>query len=156
MSEAWLPDRFVHPARAQITEAIHARPIRGDDVAIDMPAVMGNRDMLWRMYGEAWGWPPASMTAEQDREDLERHAREIEAHESFNYAVLTRDEDRLLGCIYLDPLPPDAAGPVAEVSWWLVADADAGLREALDAVVPAWLARDWPFVRVETPFQPGG
>lgn len=154
MTVRWLPSGFVHPLHVDIAPEVHARPIRGEDVEIDMPAVMANRTMLWEMYGEAWGWPPAGMTAEQDREDLERHAQEIEAHESFNYAILTRDEDRLLGCIYLDPLPSDPTGPVAEVSWWVVADA--GLREAVDAFVPEWLARDWPFVRVETPFQRGG
>lgn len=66
---------------------------------IDFPAVMGSRDRLWAKYGEAWGWPPATMSEEQDREDLERHEREILAHESFNYAVLDAGESRLLGCV---------------------------------------------------------
>ena len=37
----------------------HLRPIRADDVDLDMVAVMGSRERLWSIYGEAWGWPPA-------------------------------------------------------------------------------------------------
>ena len=87
-----------------------------------MVAVMGNRDALWTTFGDEWGWPPADMTREQDLADLERHADEMTRQESFNYAVLTDAEDRLLGCVYIDPLPTGPDGrPAAEVSWWMVA-----------------------------------
>jgi len=65
----------------------HFRPIHPDDTELDMIAVMGSQERLWGIYGDAWGWPPATMTAEQDREDLARHAQEMEDHESFNYAL---------------------------------------------------------------------
>ena len=100
---AWLTDGFEHPERVELPTGHHLRPIRADDVAIDYPAVMGSRERLWEKYGEAWGWPPASMTYEQDREDLARHEVEIAAHETFNYAVLDAGETALLGCVYIDP-----------------------------------------------------
>jgi hypothetical protein len=141
---AWLPDDFRHPERADLPTGHHLRPIRGSDTEIDYPAVMGSRERLWSIYGEAWGWPPATMTPEQDREDLERHAREIEAHESFNYALLDAAEERLLGCVYIDPT--DEPGADALVSWWVVDDAaGTGLERALDEFVPRWLAAEWPF-----------
>ncbi|WP_214465247.1 GNAT family N-acetyltransferase [Microbacterium flavescens] len=149
---AWLPADFAHPLRVELTEGVHLRPIRAADVDIDMVAVMSKQPMLWEMYGEAWGWPPATMTREADEEDLARHALEMKQHESFNYAVLTADEDRLLGCVYIDPLDAVDGTPSAEVSWWTVADAPAGVAERLDAFVPAWLASDWPFGRVSYPF----
>ena len=31
--------------------------------ADDVRAAMGSRERLWEKYGEAWGWPPASMTS---------------------------------------------------------------------------------------------
>ena len=140
----WLPADFRHPERAVLPTGHHLRPIRGSDTEIDYPAVMGSRERLWDVYGEAWGWPPATMTVEQDREDLERHAREIEAHESFNYALLDAAEERLLGCVYIDPTDePDAD---ALVSWWVVDDAvGTEVERALDALVPRWLAEEWPF-----------
>jgi hypothetical protein len=144
---AWLPDDFRHPERVDLPTGHHLRPIRADDVDIDYPAVMGSRERLWAKYGEAWGWPPATMTPEQDRDDLAHHEVEIAAHETFNYAVLDAEETELLGCVYLDP--PDERSPAgADVvaSWWVV-DAHAGgtLEAALDELVPRWLADDWGF-----------
>lgn len=143
-AEPWLPATFVHPARVDFVEGFHLRPIQGDDVDLDMVAVMGSRERLWTLYGDAWSWPPATMTHEQDREDLERHFREVEAHESFNYALFDDAETQLLGCVYIDP--PQADGFDAEVSWWVV-DAIVGssLEAALDTFVPQWLAEIWPF-----------
>ena len=141
---AWLPAGFRHPERVDLPTGHHLRPIRGSDTEIDYPAVMGSRERLWDVYGEAWGWPPATMTVEQDRADLERHAREIDAHESFNYALLDAAEERLFGCVYIDPTDePDAD---ALVSWWVVDDAvGTEVERALDALVPRWLAEEWPF-----------
>ena len=109
-----------------------------------MAAVMGSRVRLWSIYGQTWGWPPPTMTAEQDRVDLARHAQEMEDHESFSNALFDRDETALLGCVYIDP--PSKPGPDAEVSWWVI-DSLVGseLAAALDASMPAWIARDWPF-----------
>ncbi|MFI5045294.1 MAG: GNAT family N-acetyltransferase [Acidimicrobiales bacterium] len=141
---AWLPDDFIHPTRVDVGAGHHLRPISGDDVEIDHPAVMGSRERLWSIYGEAWGWPPATMTVEADREDLERHAREIEAHESFNYALLDADESHLLGCVYIDP--PERDGTDAEISWWVVDDVvGTALQAELDDLVPRWIASAWPF-----------
>jgi len=140
----WLPQGFVAPGQVELSTGDHLRPIRASDVDIDYPAVMGSRESLWAKYGEAWGWPPSTMTFEADRDDLDRHAVEMERLESFNYAVLNADETALLGCVYIDP--PDIAGTDAEVSWWVV-DAVAGseLAVALDEFVPRWLAESWRF-----------
>jgi len=121
----------------------HLRPIRADDTELDMVAVMGSRERLWGIYGEAWGWPPATMTAEQDREDLQRHADEMETHESFNYALFDADETALLGCVYIDPT--DKPGADADISWWVVDEyVGTDLEAALDDLVPRWIAEVWP------------
>ena len=139
----WLPEDFTHPERVDLPTGQHLRPIRADDVDLDMPAVMGSRERLWALYGEAWGWPPAGMTRQQDLDDLARHEAEIAAHESFNYALLDEAETELLGCVYVDPTRK--AGYDAEVSWWVV-DRLVGteVERSLDELVPRWLAEDWP------------
>lgn len=143
--EPWLPSGFIHPREVALGGGAHMRPIRASDVAIDYPAVMGSRRRLWARYGSVWGWPPADMTEAQDREDLARHEREIANHESFNYAVLTEDESRLLGCVYIDP-PPPGADHDAVVSWWVIDDCvGTPLAAELDRFVPGWLTTDWPF-----------
>jgi len=110
---SWLPDGFEHPLREDLPTGHHLRPIRGEDVDIDYPAMMGSRERLWAKYGEAWGWPAETITYEADREDLERHAEEIERHETFNYAVLDEAEAALLGCVYIDP-PDERSAPGAD------------------------------------------
>ncbi|MEQ1786611.1 MAG: N-acetyltransferase, partial [Acidimicrobiales bacterium] len=122
MSASWLPGGFVTPTRLDLPTGHHLRPIREDDVAIDYPAVMGSRARLWARYGDAWGWPPETMTYAEDQADLARHEREIAAQETFNYAVLDEAETELLGCVYVDP-PSEAdraGGADAVVSWWVV------------------------------------
>jgi len=158
MRSSWLQDGFEHPLRVSVIPGVHVRPISPDDTAIDMVAVMGNQAALFERYGEAWGWPPADMTAEEDREDLARHAREMVTHESFNYAIMPGDESAVFGCIYIDPPELDAeVNPlVADVSWWVVGDAPAGVADAVAGFVPGWLERDWPFEAVRYPFGEAG
>ena len=152
-ARGWLPLDFVHPVYVEWGEGVHLRPIRASDVDIDMPAVMGNQKMLWEMFGEAWGWPPAAMTAAQDVEDLQRHADEMERHESFNYAILPAEETELYGCIYIDPVHTGDSNRVeAEVSWWVTTGAPSWLAVRLGDLASAWFREVWPFTRVSTPF----
>lgn len=139
----WLPEDWDHPRFVPLSTGHHLRPIRAADTELDMIAVMSSQARLWSIYGHAWGWPPPTMTAEQDREDLQRHADEMETHESFNYALFDADETELLGCVYIDPA--EHAGADADISWW-VRDARVGspVEAALDALVPTWIDRDWP------------
>ena len=142
----WLPADFRHPLRVEVPFGHHLRPISPDDTDLDMVAVMGSRDRLWSIYGEAWGWPPSDMSHEQDRADLARHAAEMETHESFNYALFDDDETALLGCVYIDP--PEKDGADAEISWWVVDECvGTELEAALDDLVPRWIAEVWPLTR---------
>ncbi|WP_448811188.1 hypothetical protein [Agromyces bauzanensis] len=89
------------------------------------------------------------MTYEADRDDLARHEREIADHVTFNYAILDADEQRLVGCVYIDPHDTHDA----ESSWWLVDElAGSALEKELDAFVPHWLRTTWGFGTVHFPF----
>jgi RimJ/RimL family protein N-acetyltransferase len=143
----WLPTDFRHPLRVELRTGHHLRPISPDDTELDLVAVMSSQERLYSVYGRAWGWPPPTMTAEQDREDLQHHADEMEAHQSFNYALFDNDETALLGCVYIDP--PEKVGDAdAEISWWVV-DSCVGtaVEAALDELVPRWVAEEWPLTR---------
>lgn len=140
----WLPGDFEHPVRADVPGGYHLRPITAADTQLDYPAVMGSQRRLWTIFGTAWGWPSATLTYQQDLDDLARHEAEIAAHESFNYALFDDPETALLGCVYIDP--PEKRGADAEISWWTV-DGETGTRllAALDTLVPRWIATSWPF-----------
>jgi Acetyltransferase (GNAT) domain len=141
----WLPDGFQAPESVEIADTgFHLRQIGPADTELDMVAVMGSQERLWSIFGEAWGWPPADMTAEQDRVDLKRHAEEMRRNESFNYALFDSDETMLVGCVYIDP--PERVGADADISWWVTdAFVDTGLDEAVARFVPVWIANSWPF-----------
>lgn len=139
----WLPEDFVHPTRVEVDADHHLRPIRASDVDLDMVAVMGSRERLWSLYGAAWGWPPATMTRQQDHDDLPRHAAEMVTHDSFNYALFNDEEAALLGCVYVDP--PEKVGADAEISWWVVDElVGSPLERALDVFVARWITEEWP------------
>ncbi|MBU7598029.1 GNAT family N-acetyltransferase [Streptomyces sp. P38-E01] len=144
---SWLPADFVHPVRVPVpATGLHLRPIREADTAIDHPAVMNSRERLWEIFGPAWGWPAESLSHEDDRADLLRHEQEIAAHQSFNYALLDARESALYGCVYIDP--PERTGSDAEIAWWVVDELVGSTQErALDALVPRWIAEQWPFAR---------
>lgn len=142
----WLPDNFVHPTRVELSIGHHLRPIRAADIDLDMVAVLGSQPRLFSIFGPAWGWPPADLTREDDLDELVRHQTEIEAHESFNYALFDTDETALLGCVYIDP--PEKAGADAEISWWVIDDLVATpVEQELDRLIPVWISQEWPFIR---------
>ena len=142
--DRWLPVDVDYPAQVDVPTGHHLRPIRPDDVDIDMVAVMGSQPRLFSIFGPAWGWPPPTMTREEDRADLARHAAEMDRRESFNYALLDADETALLGCVYIDP--PERAGADADISWWVVDDlVGTPVEAAVDEHVPRWIRAAWPF-----------
>jgi hypothetical protein len=140
----WLAPTFRPPARLELPSGHHARPIRADDIDLDYEAVMGSQARLFGIFGPAWGWPPADLSRDADLAELDRHAREMETLDSFNYAIFDAEETELLGCIYVDP--PEKAGADAEISWWVV-DREVGspLDRALEPTVRDWIASQWPF-----------
>ena len=85
------------------------------------------------------------MTFDEDRADLARHEREMDALESFNYAILDDAETKLLGCLYIDPPGPGAPpGAEATASWWVVDEAvGTPLELELSEALPRWLADAW-------------
>jgi hypothetical protein len=142
----WLPDGFEHPRRVEVAFGHHLRPIGPDDADLDVVAVTGSRERLWRTYGATSGWPPADLTTGEDRTDLARRAAAAEAGAAYCYALLDTDETALLGHVVIGPA--QTADADAEVSWWVVDEcAGTDLARALDELVPRWIAADWPFAR---------
>lgn len=88
-------------------------------------------------------WPPDAMTLEQNRSDLEKHARDFGERTGFTYTVLAPDRDDVIGCVYIYP-----GRDRTDVRSWVRAS-DAALDGPLHAVVSRWLAERWPFERVD-------
>ena len=104
--------------------------------------------------GSTW---PREMPIEQNLADLEQHARDFAARTGFTYTVLDADEETVIGCVYIYPSSPRSgaseAGFDASVRSWVRAQS-AQLDLPLWRAVTAWLARDWPFTRVDYAARP--
>ena len=146
---AWLPPDWPYPTRVELSTGHHLRPLLSSDVDLHMQAVLGSQERLWSVYGEAWGWPPEGLSAQQDQSDLARREAATRRRQSFSYALFDLGETELLGCVHIDPPQGPDAG--AEISWWVVDWLVGGVIEhALDRFVPAWIATEWPIARPVT------
>jgi hypothetical protein len=92
-------------------------------------------------------WPHA-MPIDANLADLESHARDFEARSGFTYTVLDPADGTVIGCVYI--YPARRADADASVRSWVRAGS-AQLDRPLWQAVAAWLARDWPFTRVDNP-----
>lgn len=139
----FLSKDFVVPA---IVDAgtFRLRPITIHDAFRDYDAVMSSREHLWARFGDAWGWPAADLSLEQNIVDLGWHQKEFQLRSSFDYVVASRDGTRQLGCVYVDP--PDDEGVDAGVWFWARAsELASGLEDRIAAFLPGWLADAWSF-----------
>jgi hypothetical protein len=94
-----------------------------------------------RFKGDGW---PREMTLDENRADLERHARDFAERKGFTYTVLDPGGD-VIGCVYIYPAKNEESD--AKVNSWVResrAELDGPLRER----VTRWLGEDWPFQRV--------
>ena len=98
--QPWLDADFPVPAGIE-TADLKLRMLGMEHNQRDYEAVMETQDRLRR--GSVKGWPRESFTLEENRRDLEHHQREFIACEAFAYTVLSLDESRVLGCVYLNP-----------------------------------------------------
>lgn len=140
---SFLPREFIVPTVVE-TERFRMRSITIHDAFKDYDAVMSSREHLWSRFGLIWGWPSEDMTIEQNIVDLGWHQKEFQLRSSFDYAVMSLDEQRLLGCVYVDP--PHQGGTEADVWYWArKSELASGLEAELEAFLLSWLAQAWPF-----------
>ena len=88
---------------------------------------------------------PRPMTLEENRADLERHARDFAARSGFTYTVLDPSDRSVIGCVYI--YPDTKGGDDAAVTSWVRAT-HAGSDVALRELVSRWLDEAWPFGRI--------
>ena len=85
------------------------------------------------------------MTLEENRADLERHARDFAARSGFTYTALDPSDRSVIGCVYI--YPDNKGADDAVVASWVRAT-HAGCDVALRELVSRWLVEMWPFGRI--------
>ena len=140
----FVPGNFEIPFVLE-TERFRLRMLSVNDVEKDYEAVIESRALLRARGGD---WPRDGFTLEENLADLERHQREFLNREAFAYTVVSLDESRVLGCLYINP----AKESDAEVYMWArQSEHDNGLDEVLFQTVKRWIGESWPFDTVAYP-----
>ena len=141
---AFVPDDFQPPARL-VADGFLLEPLGPEHNEADHQAWSSSIEHIRATPGFPDGRWPRPMTPEENRADLERHARDFAARAGFTYTVLDPSDRDVIGCVYIYP---DKQGvDDARVSSWVQAT-HAGRDAALRDLVSRWLAEAWPFERV--------
>jgi RimJ/RimL family protein N-acetyltransferase len=141
-SPPFVPEDFVPPA-GLAADLFVLEPLGPEHTEPDYDAWTSSMEHIRSTPGFTGGDWPREMTLEENRADLERHARDFEQRKGFTYTVLDRADGAVIGCVYI--YPGDSG--VRVLSW--VRAASAELDAELWRAVSAWLADSWPFERVE-------
>src|SRR3954451_287425 len=138
----FVPDDFTPPAGLR-TDRFVLEPLGPQHNESDHDAWSSSVDHIRSSFPDD-NWP-REMTLEENRADLERHARDFAARTGFTYTVLDPATRTVIGCVYIYP---DRNGDhdAAVASW--VRASHAELDSALRELVSSWLAARWPFQRV--------
>ncbi|TET57750.1 GNAT family N-acetyltransferase [Candidatus Bathyarchaeota archaeon] len=143
----FVPDDFEISASLE-TDRFRLRMLSVDDAEKDYEAVIESRELLHTMFGGPW--PRLGFTLEENLADLERHQQEFLSRKAFAYTVVSLDETRVLGCVYIDP-PETTDSDAVVVMWVRQTEYDKGLDEILFNEVRNWISSDWPFKKVDYP-----
>ncbi len=146
-SKQFVPKDFQVPASLE-TDCFRLRMLSVEDVERDYEAVIESRELLHTMSGGSW--PRPGFTIEENLADLERHQQEFLSRKAFAYTVVSLDETRVLGCVYIEP-SETADSDAVVVMWVRQTESDNGLDEILFNTVRNWISSKWPFKRVDYP-----
>jgi len=145
----FVPESAIIPVGIE-TEDFRIRALTINDVVKDYDAVMSSIDHLRGVFGPGSTWPSADLTLEQDLIDLGWHQKEFQLGSSFAYTVMSLDESRCLGCVYVDP-SEKAVYDAQVILWVRQSEVSKGLDEKLFSTAKTWLSKQWWFTRVAFP-----
>lgn len=146
---AFIPAEFDAPLLVE-TEGFDLVPLGPDLVDLDYAAYMSSIEHLQETFTRSESWPHDAIDDEDAMQDMLNEQGRFQRRESFAYAVLTKDGEREMGCVYLRP--SSKPGFDAEVALWVTqADYDAGFDAELYEWTRQWVAESWPFAAVAYP-----
>jgi len=118
-----------------------------NDAVKDYDAVMSSTKHLQQLWGADW---PKGHTLEQNLIDLGWHQYEFQSRNSFAYAVVSLDESRILGNVYINPTRK--RGYDAAIHFWArESELSNGIEDNLKMELEKWLKAEWPFKKVAFP-----
>ena len=148
-TDPFVPPNFKIPEKLE-EENFRLRMLTINDLVKDYDAVMTSVVHLKSVFGPHSKWPSKELTLEQDLIDLGWHQKEFQNRTSFAFTVVSIDESKCLGCVYIDPTQKKDYD--AEVYLWVrKSEFENGLDPILFDAVKNWIDKEWPFKNVAYP-----
>jgi Acetyltransferase (GNAT) domain len=144
-ADPFVPDSF-DPPSGLVGDRFVLEPLGPQHTEPDYEAWTSSMEHIRSTPGYPDGSWPREMSLEDNRRDLERHARDFAARTGFTYTVLDPASREVIGCVYIYPSKREDRD--AQVLLWVRASR-AQLDGPLWEAVRDWLARDWPFASVD-------
>ena len=142
--QTFVPSSFAIPDGLE-TDQFRLRMLSVEDVEKDYEAVIESRELLRSLFGGEW--PRNGFTLEENLRDLERHGEDFKLRQGFTYTVVSLDEERVLGCVYI--YPANSPEVDAQVRLWVrQSEHENGLHSRVFDAVRSWVSENWPFQRV--------
>ena len=142
-SPSFVPADFEAPTRFTAGN-FHLEPLGPQHNDRDYAAWTSSIDHIRRSPGFPDGNWPHEMTLEENRADLEGHARDFRERKGFTYTVLDPTDD-VVGCVYVYPARDGVHDAVVQ-SW--VRESEAEHDDAVRRAIADWLTSNaWPFAR---------
>jgi hypothetical protein len=131
------------------TDRYNIRMLTINDLVKDYDAVMSSVDRLKGVFGPNDNWPN-ELTLEENLIDLGWHQKEFKIKSSFAFTVMSIDESKCLGCVYINPSSKVSFD--AEIIMWVrQSEALSDLDSNLFATIKKWITTDWWFTSVAFP-----
>lgn len=136
MTYQFVPESFKAPFQVENKEFV-LRKLTVDEVEKDYAAVMSSKESLRQIFCENDDWPSDDMTIEENYRDLLEHQEEFDKNEGFAYTIVTPDDTKCIGCLYIYPFPYGRYD--SRVYYWLVDDENERLSGVLHDFVDQWI-----------------
>src|SRR5215831_5628573 len=141
----FVPPEFSVPHGLETSEFV-LEPLGPEHNELDYDAWTSSMEHIRATPGYPDGSWPREMTRDENRADLQRHAKDFRTRKRFTYTVLDPASRDVIGCVYIYPLA-DKDYDAFALSW--VRKSHAHLDTPLWRAVSEWLESDWPFASVE-------
>lgn len=136
MSYIFVSKDFKAPYQIK-TNTFVLRKLTVEEVQKDYEAVMSSRENLRQIFKENDEWPSENMTIEENYRDLKEHQDEFDKNEGFAYTIVTPDNTKCIGCLYIYPFPYGVYD--SRVYYWFIDEVNEILSAPFHDFINGWI-----------------
>lgn len=136
MPYLFVPTDFKAPYQVKTPEFV-LRKLTVEEVRKDYEAVMSSKESLRQIFQVNDEWPSDNMTLEENYRDLQEHQDEFDKNEGFAYTIVTPDDSKCIGCLYIYPFPYGVYD--SRVYYWFIDEVAATMSSPFHKFLTTWI-----------------